>query len=152
MFSLSARFDTSSEQPLSQSLLHCHKATYKYHGKFLATDPRDKIFTIFGLAIDYWIFSPFYRRLNYWLNMEEVFLRLPKVMVTPQEWPIMLHFDGRGHNPITDSEVYRRLPLWVPEWSHWKGGLKPPGSSLGGSMQTPRLVRTHCALSRATSA
>lgn len=106
---------------------------------FMATDPRDKVFALFGLAKN---FSNFAQTVNYRLTVEEVFLETARLIVRTEGWPLMLRFAGRGYDltDLADSEVQGFLPSWVPNWGCRKRGLVAPYDWSPGVGQTPTLL------------
>jgi hypothetical protein len=81
------------------------------HRNFLATDPRDKVFAMLGIATDV-SSRKFKVEADYSKNTKEVYLNLAKGMIEsgnlyPLDIPRMIE---------TDSAF---LPSWVPNWNAW---------------------------------
>jgi hypothetical protein len=73
-----------------------------------ATDPRDKVFALLGIATDTEdvILNP-----DYEVSVEEVYTRTAQYLLQRDESIIILHKAGVG-NP----RKYKDLPSWVPQW------------------------------------
>lgn len=77
--------------------------------RFKATDPRDKLFALLGLATD--ADDPVLRP-NYRASVREVFTASSRYMMTTNKSLRILHIAGIGW-----SRQILDLPSWVPDWS-----------------------------------
>lgn len=93
----------SMRQPidLQSALIYCLR--------FKATDPRDKLFALLGLATD--ANDPVLRP-NYTASVREVFTASSRYMMTTNKSLRILHIAGIGW-----SRQIQDLPSWVPDWS-----------------------------------
>ena len=77
--------------------------------RFKATDPRDKLFALLGLATDA---DDLVLRPNYRASVREVFTASSRYMMTLNKSLRILHIAGIGW-----SRQILDLPSWVPDWS-----------------------------------
>ena len=85
---------------------------------FKCSDPRDRIFALYGIAADTGAF-PY--RPNYTDSVEDVYLEVASIFLQTQGWFFALVMAGRGfqsERAQPASPVKSNLPSWVPDFSH----------------------------------
>jgi hypothetical protein len=75
-----------------------------------ATNPRDHIYALLGLAVDGQDIE-----IDYSKSVEDVFIDVSKKVLRKSEHLILLNSAGRGSNESTENES-SLLPSWVPGW------------------------------------
>ena len=80
-----------------------------------ATDPRDKIFGLLGIAEDGPKFPPSCKD-----DVDQVFLKATAFVLSTKEWFLLLSTAGRGYgswNGKKRPELVDKLPSWVPDYN-----------------------------------
>ena len=92
-----------SPQSLSRMVIAC--------SFFEATDPRDKIFAVQGIATGWKAddFAP-----DYQSSVEEVYLQFIRTVIDRDNHINLLHYAGVGQ-----ARKFTSMPSWVPDWSHF---------------------------------
>ncbi len=98
---------------------------------FRATDPRDKVFALVGLA--YGVRSDF---VDYTLSTRDVFIRTAKFVIrnNPTNALQLLSFVGQDRPD--------HLPSWVPDWIPSRQGLSPLTGRYYNSIPPPPLLKS----------
>ncbi|KAN0098890.1 Heterokaryon incompatibility protein (HET) domain containing protein [Hyaloscypha variabilis] len=94
-----------------------------------ATDPRDKIFALLGIAEDgrKLPFTP-----NYKEDVDQVFLKTTAFVLSTKEWFMLLCMGGRGYDFWDGKErpeLLDKLPSWVPVYDSDIAARRPPTTS-----------------------
>jgi len=97
-----------------------------------ATDPRDKVYSVVGLALDHERTS---LSIDYDCSTEQLYISVAKILIT----------QGAGLD-ILYSNLHRKslnLPSWVPDWSSWQFGSNGAACRAGyaASGKTRQVVR-----------
>jgi hypothetical protein len=89
-----------AEEPIQDNLIRFHH--------FDATDSRDKIFALLGLAADAddVMLNP-----NYKASVDVVYANVARYLLLRNDSIVILHKAGIGN-----QRIYNNLPSWVPEW------------------------------------
>ncbi|OCK76758.1 hypothetical protein K432DRAFT_445801 [Lepidopterella palustris CBS 459.81] len=118
------------------------------HRQASATDQRDKIFALLGLACDSDVVEVDYRK-----SVEEVYREFTvNILNDGQDLDIL----GAAHLHVGDGLT--KLPSWTPDWSvgnsiiislhceHWNGNLLLPSSASGSSISHPQFKENNSIL------
>jgi hypothetical protein len=81
--------------------------------KYLSTDPRDKVFALMGTVTNP---DSIGIKVDYRLSAEEVYLS-----VAVHNLEKLKNLELLGNGGISSTPQNRKLPSWVPDWSHYNG-------------------------------
>ncbi|ORX98424.1 heterokaryon incompatibility protein-domain-containing protein [Clohesyomyces aquaticus] len=100
---------------------------FQWQSVFHATDPRDKIFGLLGLALDREDLRKYGLLPDYTLSCQEVYANAMKALVRQGHISILSH--------VQFPKTMEGLPSWAPDWSRliqpplqhlkWEGGFDP---------------------------
>ncbi|KAG8165586.1 hypothetical protein KVR01_004138 [Diaporthe batatas] len=95
---------------------------------FQAADPRDRIFSLLGLALPADQVDPDLRP-NYRISVEDLYIQVASRILRRDADPLILSVAGVGHRRSLD------LPSWVPDWTSLAGGTSLAEIAAAGNYQ-----------------